>query len=83
MFLQLIGGDIVKKRYSKRLMRAKLEDIGAILDRITSRQTAEATFEALKNAGQFDARHLMFLFHLNRREAKLILEAVEFFDEIS
>ena len=82
MFLQLIGGDIVKKRYSKRLMQTKLEDIETILDRITSWQTAETTFEALKNAGQFDVRHLMHLFHLNRREAKLILEAVEFFEEI-
>ena len=72
----------MKKRYSKRLMQTKLEDIDAILDRITSRQTAETTFEALKNAGQFDVRHLMLLFHLNRREAKLILEAVEFFEEI-
>ena len=71
------------KKYSKRFLNTRLTHIEDILERIVPLQTESTTFEALKNAGQFDVRHLMGLFGLSLYDAKILIEAVEFFEELS
>lgn len=54
--------EVVMKKYSKRFLNTKLTYIEDILNRIAPLQTDDTTYDALKNAGQFDARHLFWQF---------------------